>query len=364
MIIYIDKTIGEHLKTEQLTEDEQALFLELAMSRRNGKNILLGDRESLSMLVEQVEGLPGRIFDKILGRATEDRSIIEKVDQVVVLSYEKTPKAPDFVTQRALPVNIAQAIGFDLASQCCLVGENYGDCKFYIGMGYRYCEEQRIGNPRIVFGNVLGGGDTTDEALEECVTADKRLTLCISDSDYTRDPELKAAPPLEKGDTAQAVEEKAEELKNRGYFLFDVYILRAHEIENLIPFEQLERVKESDSNIKKGVEFLKRLLEIQNGKPILYYDFKKGFPSFKDPESESYWKSIMEQVKDAPKNTDGTFQYPALGRKILRLVKDNMSENDNEGYKTTRLDPYLKELWEKIGRLVYTWGCAQEKIVG
>lgn len=363
MIIYIDKTIGERLKKEKLTDDERALFGKLAMSRRDGKNILLGDRESLRMLEEQADDLPGRIFAKIRGKSAEDRSIIETVERVVVISYEETPKAPDFVCRRALLVSIAQAIDSGLASTCCLIGENYDDCEFYTGIGYWYCEDKGINGPRIVFENILGGGATTCDVLKRYVTVNKRLTLCVSDSDYTRDPFFSAVPAPEKGDTAKKIEEEEAEIQKSGeYFPFSVYILPVHEIENLIPIRSLEEIEKGMPNLKKGLDLLKALLKVQDGRPILYYDFKSGFSSFKEPDSKVYWENIMEQLEDAPKDKNGNFEYPALGKKILELVKNNMGEN-GDGYITVQLDSYLKERWEEIGRLVFTWGCAYEKII-
>lgn len=157
----------------------------------------------------------------------------------------------------------------------------------------------------------------------------------------------------------------------------EVYPLHVHEIENLIPFKILQQIMEEQlPDMEAGLKFLKELQEINDGEPVLYYDFKNGFPYMKEKAKQAYWKNILlklgkdnlkmppetkKEAEQEAKQDNQLVTFPSLSRNKL-LEKANgilkiksISEKENM---QKSIDGYLDTYWDEIGLLMLTWGCA------
>jgi len=159
-------------------------------------------------------------------------------------------------------------------------------------MARHYCLKRHIPHQRIGFHRENGGWNTTCDEFEKCVIHDKVPVLCLVDSDrkhgatkvYPNEPAI--------GETLYRVQKKAETLAAYGalppYHLFPLHV---HEIENLIPSQLLQKLyRESLPDMRPGLERVMQLQNVKGGKPLLYYDNKKGFPYIKNAPQRAYWE--------------------------------------------------------------------------
>lgn len=356
MIIYIDRTIAVHGNNMGLNEQERVLFAELAIAHQRGNCLLCGAIESIEWLINSIEGISKSIYSNIRNRFPQLKSIVEMVETVLVLSYEKEPVIPDFISGKDRTIYLKDAVEYKLGQQCSLVAENLNDCYFYKLMGKRYICDCGAKGISMSFRDELGGGNTIDAVFEKCVKADKVLALCVVDSDlkYGATKQYPQNPPI--GDTAKRLRKKYNSLKNsEPYDTYELYCLPIHEIENLIPTSVIDEiVKTCAPDANAGLEYLKKILDAQLYDAILCYDFKNGCSNMRDDPAKTYWDIISSKVDDDT--------MPALCSKILGKALDVIGNEPNFSAGKVQLDAYLVPLWKEIGLKVFTWGCANQPI--
>lgn len=363
MLIYIDKTVGEHISESALSADEVAFFTTLALKNREGQHIIRGDSGSLTALskYERLGEAAGAIYSLSEQKRLDTISLVNAVQRLIALTYGKCVDAPNYISAKAIPLHINDAMQYRLSDPCCLVVENLDDCAFFSCIGARYRMDNRIRGITFSFQNDTGGGDTTHKTLKERVQKDKRLTLCIADSDikYAPTPDYPDQPLA--GETAKKLCLVEQELRKDPHCVpFCLYCLPLHEIENLIPLASLERIKSTVPTIEEGLKVLHALNNGKQGQAILYYDFKKNFSKLKDPAAKAYWESVFDALDNASK-TPGQYKYPALCEKILQHAITDLQ--DSNILASTELDDYLAPLWNELGAEIFTWGCSSGKVV-
>lgn len=356
MIIYIDKSIKVHGHHRTLSDAEKDMFVELACAHRRGDCYLCGDIDSIGWLMRSV----GNSYRGIQKRFAETRSLIEKAETVIVISYDATPNLPKVFFEHSIKarvVTVQQAIHFRLNAQCILLGENLNDCIFYKLLAERYLYSELKGSKgiSISFQQIPGGGDTTSIVLDNCVASDNRLTLCVVDSDikYGKTDIFPQEPA--KGGTVDKLNTVKYHLeKSTAKQLFDLLCLDVHEVENLIPLSILREIAETTvKDMLPGVEYLEGLLKNGYESAILCYDFKNGSEKLKSAAALTYWFQIAESMQD--------YSMPALCSKILVKAIDALSTplpSKEKKVVTIALDSYLESRWYTIGKTVFSWGCA------
>ena len=139
--------------------------------------------------------------------------------------------------------------------------------------------------------------------------------------------------------------------------------LPIHEVENLIPLHTMEHLSQEFLSMREGVELLKQLKEIKDGEPLLYYDFKNGFPYIKDGPQRAYWQEIyvdflngsLEDMPPLSKDIAGPTPFPAAAVKSLLERAIKVISKDIE---SIQLEEHLLPHWEQLGSLIFTWGCS------
>ena len=120
--------------------------------------------------------------------------------------------------------------------------------------------------------------------------------------------------------------------------------------------------------MKAGVEFLKKLLGVYQGLPLLYYDIKKGLPYINAGAKCDYWAEIFRELKGNPSDFPPTeepkenvmgvpepFFSPIKCSHLLKKANDLLK---GELIQYVVIDPPQKKFWREIGELMLTWGCA------
>lgn len=199
----------------------------------------------------------------------------------------------------------------------------------------------------------------------------KMPTLCIVDSDRKYGETKKYQSEPESGSTWTRVRKKEKDLKQIPLLPpFSVYPLHVHEVENLIPTQALSELVGQDETLQvsmqPGLNMLEKLKTIDDGKPLLYYDMKKGFPYMKTEPQREYWFNIIKSLggterdlppvtKEEGKNPATIFFPPVCNNKLLERTIKLLNGRINQ---EMHMDDCLAELWNEIGLLMLTWGCA------
>lgn len=377
MVFYIDHSIHDVLNSRELFEDEAIFFANLANMYRMGTCYLCGNINSLDTLSQQLGNPSGNIYQSIKKSYSESGAVMEVVHTVMVLTFQEYPSPDNLPTilqvqNKAIYIPISVAQKWSLSKKCCLLAENLSDCTFYERVATYYCIKHRIRGIQVCFHHENGGGNTTCNVLRKCVQEEKELTLCIIDSDkkYGISEEYPNEPA--RGDTFHRAHRVSIELcEDENLPPHALKPLDVHEIENLIPQQVLKQLRKELPAMDRGLNLLEKLSKIECGSPILYYDFKMGFPLLKVGPQRSYWKEILlalggteadipplNQSKDDRDDRNDPYKlfFPPLSNNNL-LTRANLLLDDAT-LPTLRLDTYLLPHWEQIGELMLTWGCA------
>ena len=353
MIIYIDETIDEHGRLHNFSTEEKRFFENLAFAHWKGICFLCGDERSIRLLCKKYRDY----YKGINSRHAELGSLFDSVETLLVISYDETPILPTKIRGKARVLSVAKAMEYSIGEKCCLLGENYTDCDFYklLAERYRLLLPGRMQGIKFSFQNVLGGGGTSHKAFEECVLVNKKLTLCLADSDIKYDFSKKY-PQVKKGGTVKKLIEVNNHPSLSPYKqIFEFHELRVHEAENLIPISILNDIAENEHihTMRRGIQCLRNLYKKKLYRAILIYDFKKGPPILKEDPAFEYWYRIGSIIED--------YDFPPICADILEKSIKYLSEVEGNGQTrvgTVSLDCYLKPWWNIIGKKVFSWGVA------
>ena len=184
-----------------------------------------------------------------------------------------------------------------------------------------------IGYLNINFEEQNGGGSTISKSLSRIISDEKRMCLCIVDSDK----KYKEASP---GNTMKNIIDIIDE-KVQVYFV-EIFPLEIHEIENLIPISIMEKVIDKNNWEKQGLEFIKYLTKIDatEKSPRFYFDLKEGIlkSSFilenekddeivkkyrKKKQYREYWEKYIEDFGVEINNDSENVLIKGICKKIL-----------------------------------------------
>ena len=351
MLVYIDNTIGEFLKDQELTVDQVMLFNDVGQANLRGLCAACGDVKSIDALIKHKDISSG-IMRSLWKNWVEMGSLFQLLDIVFVitcLAKSETRHLPGCIAGKVRYLPIEYAEQWDLRNACFLIGENPRDCAFYEQLGKYFCHIHKVKGYTIKFSPVNGGGSYIGERLIESVRDQKKFSLCVVDMDWRHGFTETFGKPKD-GDTYRAVMNAASELHRENLQdMFCVCPLKAHEIENLLPLCVLKRLSTKICKTE-GLELIKRMREVRNGEPILYYDFKEGLNRNGDIALCAYWEEIRTELGGLPWEDT----YYKIGDKIL---KETTNLIESEGVEVIELDEYLMQIWDMLGRVLFTWGC-------
>lgn len=354
MLIYIDNTIGEYLKKKELNDEQTMLFNDIAQSNRRGLCIACGDIKSIDALLSKKD--ISSIIKSLRENTTDLISLAELVEHIFVITCRETiaaQKLPRYINEKARFLPIEDADRWTLQVACSLVSENSKDCTFYEQVGKYFCYSNRLKGLSIKFEPVNGAGDYTGKELINCVENQNHFALCIVDRDCRYAP-IVGVESAVCGETYSAAQKAVKYLQDNGYEnAFCFFPLDIHEIENLIPICVLEKLSDPCC-AKDGLALIKNLKSKCDGVPILYYDFKKGLKHEGDEAYLKYWESILQKLSLGTQSWENTFR--PLGRKVLDGANAFMKETSVD---QLVLDDYLFEIWQELGKRLFTWGCTK-----
>lgn len=350
MLFYIDKTIGDAIKAGTLSDIEISIFQSLAVAVQKGRCIVCGEYQSLALLASREDNV-GVVFSKVRSKYATHRVIMEKVNPVFCICKNEPKELPSFIVGKTIDISIDQIINFrwDLFEKCALICENQNDCEYYSLLGLDYCNHNSISGYTVDFTYQGGGGQETATAYENMVCREKRPALCIVDSDK------KHGYNCPVGKTCMDVQNMAASFSGSEP-PFQTIVLPVHEVENIVPLIILSKVYRNESSISLYIKFLKKLAEIEDGTPLLFFDFKKGHLNILGTDDASqYWNHIVSahQIDLSEFNNS----LPAIvDRKYLSKAVPELRKivNNNE---PLEFESCLENIISQLELATFSWGC-------
>lgn len=361
--------IGEDIVAKAETGDAVALEVlqQLAIAYKYGKHLifipisLLVRICSISYLNKNVIS----IYKRLRNKASE-LGVLKQA-----ISYSAIVTTIDPNNQNQLWVHPARHVAIELYEETHLLVENLLDSDFYKYVSTYYQNNHKLNKCHICFFPLQGGGTTIKNVYEKEIDLGQHLCLAIMDSD-------KNYPNDQYGSTSGELKQMHEEKEpfNCNYYRMK----KVCEIENLIPLSIVQTYQKNDK---------KNIFQLSPKLALSFFDMKKGlrFCSIKNEAMYNYWESIFsdhEELKDKLKkcHQECLVEHKYEVSKDIKntcpkssnildgfgsdLLKDLLHDVASIG-KLKKVKPYeltedQREEWENIGKLVFEWCCAGEKI--
>lgn len=374
MLYEIDESCVEALKIKN--ENVIAFLDELALNRRKCKNIVVAMRNVfLEMAKMEVLSLTARsVYNKLVGKMSERKILLEKTKKFCrIVASENKKEKMSIINEdehEIIILNINECSKDDFTMNTLMLAENEEDIIFYKLVGKYFLKKADIGYLNINFEEQNGGGSTISKSLSRIISDEKRMCLCIVDSDK----KYKEASP---GNTMKNIIDIIDE-KVQVYFV-EIFPLEIHEIENLIPISIMEKVIDKNNWEKQGLEFIKYLTKIDatEKSPRFYFDLKEGIlkSSFilenekddeivkkyrKKKQYREYWEKYIEDFGVEINNDSENVLIKGICKKILEHTLKYF--NALEEIDMIDVEIPVEQKWMEIGEKIYCWGCVGERI--
>lgn len=359
--------IGEDIVEKALKNDTVAMEVleQLATACRNGKHIVFTPIRTLNDIcsISKLNRTTVSVYKKLKGKISELRAIRDAVEFSAFISYEN-PHNP-----KQLWVHPSLHNKMELYEETHLLAENLLDIDFFKHVSNYYQRKCKLTKCPICFFPLHGGGKTIKNVYEKEIKLGQHFCLTIIDSDkkYKGDKNGKTSEELKR------IHNEKQPFNCFYYTMNDVC-----EIENLIPVNVIQAY---GNNSRKQIFQLNPELEIS------YFDMKKGFVccTIKDEAMYNYWLNIFNKYADlcekltncnqclkdykfnVPKDTKNQCHnsklIDGLGSDLLKnLLNDGNSIGKLKKVKYHQLTTDQQKEWETIGKLIFEWCCAGNKM--
>lgn len=360
----IFKLINTPNNIDNITDLEINPIRNLINSVREKKHIVICDKSFAELLSTCGD------FDRVI-RSTakniemqqrECKSLLNKVNFYIEIDYSNAVSAHKsmvgITTILTLPLSY-----FSDSARCQktkLLGENSNDCLLFNIIAKTYQIKNDISNLSCSLEMVNGGGNTT-KAVFDNIVANGDFCLCLLDSDQKY-------PSSAYGSTYSIFERDPQ--PNNGKYMN----IEAHEAECLLPLGIIEEIIANGRTLGGVVDNIDDLKEIcrQDINAKLYFDHKNGLSikyieELSERNQSNYWKDLYTRAEHIRKrgcqiNIECThdtscFALKGLGSDLLTKGISALKEKSIHKIIET-LNPPLDQLWDKLGKEIFSWGCA------
>ena len=86
LVYYIDRTIHDVFSAREMTMEEKLLFSDLATMYHRGKCVLLGNLQSIELLIDTLGDPSKSIYSMVRSHYVGQRSVIESVKKIFIIT--------------------------------------------------------------------------------------------------------------------------------------------------------------------------------------------------------------------------------------------------------------------------------------
>ncbi len=357
------KSLTQAEADHELRDNILEALTRIALSYKHGDHLVFAKRASLEALkqCEALGELTQKIYNRLLNRYAQLGPLRDFELKVEVRAQIDKIKTVSINGQKIIRVSAADVANTAMTKETILLSENQNDVRFY----KRLAETMRQNRHIIIKCECQGGGGSTIVSEFQNIVEQKRLCLCIVDSD-------RKYPQASMSKTAQQLMKKYEGQESP---LCHCEGLKPHEVENLIPTRYLDEAIKDDPNRQNNVTFLEALESSDDREARCYLDLKDGLklgPVIQsEPAYTDYWKPIVFRLRSHTHQVSPTcWTKPActdkakcncliisgFGRKILDEVLAHKNLGSSQKICEALKEP-LKTEWANLGRVIEAWCC-------
>ncbi|WP_411166894.1 hypothetical protein Aeroheme_01269 [Aeromonas sp. DSM 116730] len=250
---------------------------------------------------------------------------------------------------------------FDKAIACSLVSECETDIELYKIIG-KYYSSAKINSSIPLNFKIEDGRGSGTKPIFDRLKNHGCMCLCLIDSD-------KKHPNGPLGGTAKAF--TTHDLIFHGSTL--TKIIESHEAESLLPYKAISSAMYAYSYSASKFDALDLMSTHSKRKPEIkdFIDHKKGICAEKytalDKVYGKFWTELPEIIKYAQKKPHGKecdadcIVIEGLGDNILAHTLQELQRMTPFKVKES-LEPILIPIWDDLGKLIFSWGCAPHKV--
>jgi hypothetical protein len=369
--------LGEELnnKPDDFFAHEISAIENMATAANEGKHILIGRRDLFERLsnLSFISSRSSASYKKCKEQLPEYanlKSITSDYIQVI-------PDGNDTINivdgQRIINIPLGRFTDTSMIQESVLLCENLIDCDFYQIVAKVYALKKKLGTLKMRYEGRLGGGSTIVDVYQQTQGENKRLCLCIADSD-------KKFPTSDFGEIIKRLERIDDKAKPLSKYI----PLLCREAENMLSYKQLELACSMDESRLKALQSLNNI-EKCNDEERLYIDIKKGlklagvFKLAIDNPCRNYWNNFLSsfcranvynnnpclrknnyhinehncELKEEDDSCECTIM-PGFGDNIFENVV--MELKRNSGQKVAEmLSSSVSDEWMRVGHIVFSW---------
>ncbi|MBD2293004.1 hypothetical protein H6G06_05780 [Anabaena sphaerica FACHB-251] len=382
MLIRIDSSVINNENQSSLAQDTVTALELLALTRREGKHILIGDRNTLQKISKctDLSKSTREIYQKLLDKYEYFKLYLSAVTKYIEVTNSCTePQLFNYSGKQVIKVPPKFFNDSVKIQPTILLCENNNDATFYEIIAKVYCVWNNI--PVILKYSPRGaGGSTIGDEYTRIQQARENICLCIADSD-------RIAPNGEIGGTAKIIKDDPK------YLLRESIILDLHEIENLIPKSILDNLCSANNSYRQkslaileaietsSVKDLQKFLDIKNGTRL------EKIVRAKNSDIKDYWKERLPEIPDISNRIDSwchnnwscskkekeqkekkekCINCPisfGFGDNILEDAINELNQKEPK-HIANIIDKDMRQEWEKVGEVILNWCCATSPIRG
>lgn len=377
MLLYLDEGIIERLKEEKV----QNAINNIGYSIKNRMHILYSERSVLEKLYksENLSEETRRIFKNLFNRSVEMKLYMSYTNSYIKICGEQNIISNKFENDKnQIIVSIDYFEEITLLNEVIILLENMKDYDVYKKIAEYFIYVNKLNNVGIRFNDMTGGGSGISDAFSRKLSNNKYSVIAISDTD-------KKAPNDVIGRTLKDLIEVYERFKEN--CIGELFYSEDYgEVENLIPKyiyemainlmkDEIESYRMTAATTDKKFrnipisfkEFLIKLSNSNREDTLRFFDFKKGLTIDvlrKSDGVNKYWTRLLSEfgiseqdlsIWDSKINIIENYQK----RPINSLVK--LLENESVEDLSEKIEDDKKDLWNEIGRFLYSWGCYSKK---
>jgi len=291
MIIKLNDDLIQKTLANNFSHEEIRCLNSICTSRVRGFHFVIGSRKLLSELSKMPSLCDDSraIFRTIYNDQTRWNQLLNEFGFIVHINVEKfVPYSQKDEGQINLYVSLGDFLHHSLDAKANIIAEHLNDTRFYEGMLRAYFAHRNIRGVNLVYKNVLGGGSTTHEVLDEIYLNLDGVSFCILDRDTT-------SPDVVIGETAKKVIESIP----KGHFS-QYHVIDSRELENIIPSSLMREMFSNNKAQKAKLERYQKIrsLKLNGESPIKYVDFKKGIKlalsnCVNCDKTKKYWREVL-----------------------------------------------------------------------
>lgn len=365
MLIYIDKTILDLLKSEHKDTDMDRISAALAQivdGRKNGRHIVYGTRRTLQELMmyfftnEGEKSTKYVVFKKIYENYTITSSLFKLIKCIFYVNVVWNDTDYNKISNNSLTINVKNCPNetFDFfLNKTILLLENNDDAEYYYKpITFKYLDSHKTNRKFIDYIPMQTGGSAVEQASKENILSMNNFCFGLTDSDerFGTIPSSGISfsiPPYATRLKFEKLKQLLKNEKNIDNFLYDCYVLKVRDVENLI---SLNMLKPYFHNTEKIFDLIK-LIQTEDKKEnafYQYFDFENGINK-KDNNEIKFWSEILNVVQ---------CDLPDSGICSKEQIKEFCNYDIINSCNTKELPKLLQKEWEKIGQLVFSRCCA------